>query len=78
MPNRQAQCRNCRHFRNDPHYIETVFKGLSSLSSGFASVRNEDGLCLEHDRYLSANAWCDRFEEADGSQATEPETSTRG
>jgi hypothetical protein len=34
---------------------------LSSLSSAYASVRGEDGLCLLHDRYLGANSCCADF-----------------
>jgi len=36
----QPQCRSCDHFRNDPKYLETVFEGLTSLSSGYGSVRS--------------------------------------
>lgn len=56
-----AKCRNCRHFRNDPAYLEAAIKGLSALSSAYASVRGDDGLCLAHDRYLSADAGCRDF-----------------
>ncbi|HEX9461152.1 MAG TPA: hypothetical protein VGB82_01010 [Alphaproteobacteria bacterium] len=55
------QCRDCRHFRNDPEYLEAVFKGLASLSSAYASVRADDGICLRHDRYLGAGSWCGEF-----------------
>lgn len=57
----QTCCLHCRHFRNAPGYLEDVFKGLPSLSSGYASVRKDDGVCLEHDLYLSAMASCERF-----------------
>jgi hypothetical protein len=60
-PTQQGQCRACAHFRNDAKYLETVFKGLTSLSSGYGSVRAEDGICLRHDRYLSARASCPQF-----------------
>lgn len=60
------QCRDCRHFRNDPEYLETVFKGLASLSSAYASVRADDGICLRHDRYLGAASWCGEFSPATG------------
>jgi hypothetical protein len=56
-----AQCRNCRHFRNDAGYLETVFPGLTSLSSGYGSVRADDGVCLLHDRYLRASSSCASF-----------------
>ena len=52
------QCLNCANFRNDPAYLETVFKGLTSMSSGHASVRADDGVCLHHNLYLSATATC--------------------
>ncbi len=54
-------CGSCRYFRNDPAYLEAAIPGLSSLSSGAASVRADDGLCLLRDRYLSARASCARF-----------------
>ena len=60
MDENAKQCITCRHFRNNPRYLESVYKGLSSLSSGWASVRKDDGICLEHDLYLSASASCDR------------------
>jgi hypothetical protein len=55
------QCRGCRHFRNDAKYLESAFAGLTSLSSGFGSVRADDGICELHDRYLSARSSCDSF-----------------
>ncbi len=58
---RREQCLSCRHFRNDPAYLETVFRGLSSLGSGYGSTRGDDGLCLRHDRYLTAHSWCAEF-----------------
>jgi len=54
-------CRGCVHFRNDPAFIESVFQGLNVMSSAWASVTAEDGLCLRHDRYLSAEASCGEF-----------------
>jgi hypothetical protein len=66
---RQTQdqrCLRCRYFRNAPAYLESVFKGLSTLSSARASVRKDDGICLLKDLYLSADASCEAFEEADG------------
>jgi len=35
------------------------------MSSEHASVRKDDGICAEHDIYLSADQWCERFERAD-------------
>jgi hypothetical protein len=55
----RASCRSCAHFRNDPAYIEATIKGLATMSSAHASVRADDGVCLRHDVYLSAEASCD-------------------
>jgi hypothetical protein len=63
--NRRAekpQCIQCRHFRNSPAFLESVLKGLTTLGSGYGSVRSEDGICLLSDRYLSAHRSCDQFE----------------
>jgi hypothetical protein len=57
----QARCGACAHFRNDAAFLEAAFAGLTSLSSGHASVRGEDGLCLRHDRYLAATSCCGDF-----------------
>ena len=57
-------CIRCRHFRNSPAYLEDTFKGMITLSSGHASVRKDDGICLKHDLYLSASHWCGQFEMA--------------
>jgi hypothetical protein len=58
------RCIYCTHFRNSPAYLEEVFKGMNTMSSGHASVRKDDGICLKNDVYLSANDWCDHFEKA--------------
>jgi len=55
------RCGACGHFRNDPAYLEAAIPGLSCLSSGSASVRADDGLCLRHDRYLGADRCCADF-----------------
>lgn len=57
-------CINCTHFRNSPSYLEHVFKGMNTMSSGHASVRKDDGICLVHDIYLSANNTCNKFQAA--------------
>ncbi len=57
-----ARCGNCIHFRNDPAYLEALFKGLSSLSSAYASVCGGDGHCRRHDRYLGARSVCADFQ----------------
>ena len=57
-PHPLRQCRTCRHFRNDAAFLEKAFPGLSSMSSGYGSVRADDGICLRHDRYLGARSSC--------------------
>jgi hypothetical protein len=58
----KPQCRRCRYFRNAPDFLESVFPGLTTLSSAYGSVRNEDGICLLNDLYLAAHKCCERFE----------------
>jgi hypothetical protein len=57
-----APCFGCRHFVNDPKQIEASIPGLSALSSAYASVRAEAGLCLRLDLFLSPRAECGYFE----------------
>lgn len=56
-----VSCRNCRHFRNDAAFLESAFAGLSTLGSAWGSTRSDDGLCLRHDRHLSAESYCPEF-----------------
>ena len=56
-----ATCGRCEHFENDPTALEKAFPGLTSMCSGFASVRAQDGLCRRHDIYLSAWDSCPSF-----------------
>lgn len=60
--NKEERCLICLHFNNSPEYLESVYKGLTALSSAHASVRKQDGICSLRDMYLSAGGWCDRFE----------------
>jgi hypothetical protein len=53
-----GRCATCSQFRNDPAFIERAMPGLVSMGSAHASVRAEDGVCLRHDRYLSARSSC--------------------
>jgi len=54
-------CGSCRFFHNTPQVLEAALPGLSSLSSGYAAVRLNDGLCSQHDRYVSAASRCARY-----------------
>jgi hypothetical protein len=55
---RPDACAACRHFNGQPLDIEAALPGLSSLSSAYAAVRSDDGLCALHDRYVGASSLC--------------------
>ena len=57
----QGTCRSCAHFRNDPAWLERTLPGLASLSSAYAAVRDEDGLCLAHGRFTGARQVCPTY-----------------
>jgi hypothetical protein len=57
----RACCSLCAHFRDDSNLVEAAMPGLASLSSGHASVRASDGICLRLGRYLSGRAHCVEF-----------------
>ncbi len=61
MSNSGKICRSCVHFQNDPGLIEKTYPSLAVMSSGFASVRDQDGLCDHHQLYLSARDSCSGF-----------------
>jgi hypothetical protein len=56
-----GRCGSCRHFNNDPAFLEAAMPGLTSLSSASACSRANDGLCLRHDRYLGPERSCGDF-----------------
>ena len=35
--------------------------GLTSLSSAYAAVRSQDGICTLHQRYVAATSGCTAF-----------------
>jgi hypothetical protein len=43
--------------------VEAALPGLSSLSSAYAAVRCNDGICAVHERYIAASSICPAFEE---------------
>jgi hypothetical protein len=51
-----ASCRTCRHFSDSAPAIEAAMPGLASLSSAYAAVRSDDGVCGVHHRLIGA-AW---------------------
>jgi hypothetical protein len=61
-PGNSAQtCQQCIHFSNDPSLVEQAYPGLTTMSSGFASVRDRDGFCNHNELYLSARDNCACF-----------------
>jgi hypothetical protein len=58
----EPHCLQCKHFRNSPEDLEAAYGGLKVLSSAYASVRSEDGICLLSDRILSACQCCRLFD----------------
>ncbi len=69
-------CFSCIYFCDDPTMLEQALPGLAVLSSGSASVRAQDGLCLRHDLLINGRRRCTDFSEqpfdrqAVGSRAT--------
>ena len=51
-------CADCRHFRNAPAQLEALLPGLRSLGSAYGSVRDSDGVCELHQRYLRSGSRC--------------------
>ncbi|MFZ3483767.1 hypothetical protein [Sphingomonas sp. 3-13AW] len=60
-PDSQQGCFPCAHFCHDPAHLERALPGLTTLSSGTASVRAQDGLCLHHDRIINGRQRCAAF-----------------
>jgi hypothetical protein len=54
----ELRCAGCRHFNRDAAELEALLPGLRTLSSAYAAVRSEDGLCSLHDRYVAAYSHC--------------------
>jgi len=54
-------CQNCANFQNDPAILEALYPGLKIMSSGYACVRDRDGICTHHQLYLSALDSCPDF-----------------
>ena len=55
-------CLNCKFFNNEPDRVEQAFPGLTALSSAYASVRADAGLCSRHDLFLSPWHQCQDFQ----------------
>jgi hypothetical protein len=60
-PVNSPSCFECRHFEHAPAQVEAALPGLSSLSSAYAAVRCDDGLCAVHARYVASSSVCPAF-----------------
>ena len=69
-------CLDCSQFISAPLDIEAALPGLASLSSAYAAVRANDGLCMLHDRYVAGSSVCAQFR-APVREAHSASTSTR-
>ena len=56
-------CAGCTYFQDGGAAVEAAFPGLSAMSSGYASVRGDDGLCTLRDLYLPGGDLCGLFVE---------------
>jgi len=56
-----AACAHCAHFVSAPLELEAQIPGLRTMSSGFASVLGDDGVCRHHQCLVSARARCAEF-----------------
>jgi hypothetical protein len=53
-----ASCAGCHHFVNRPAELESLLPGMNTLGSAYGAVRDGDGLCQHHQRYLRATCLC--------------------
>ena len=60
----RPQCAQCESFRGTAKDLEALLPGLTSLSSAYASVRSDDGICIRHDRFVGARSCCADFSPA--------------
>lgn len=54
-------CLDCELFDNDPRSLESIFRNLRILCSGYASVRGDSGLCGYDDRFRMPRTACEHF-----------------
>lgn len=60
-PAASPSCLTCKYFQHAPAHLEAALPGLSSLSSAYAAVRGDDGICAVHQRYVTASSVCQAF-----------------
>ena len=57
-----ASCAGCHHFVTGPAELESLLPGMNTLGSAYGSVRDSDGLCQHHQRYLRATCLCPQYQ----------------
>jgi hypothetical protein len=57
-------CGSCRHLRRAGHELEAELPQLRTMSSAYAAVRADDGLCGVHHRYVTSYYGCSAYEAA--------------
>jgi len=65
----RPRCDRCESFRANAKDLEGLLPGLTSLSSGDASVRSDDGICMRHERFVGARSCCNNFSPISSSQS---------
>jgi hypothetical protein len=55
-------CLDCNYFNNEPGNVEESFPGLTALSSAYASVRADAGICSLHELFIAPWARCRDFQ----------------
>lgn len=58
----EKHCGQCVHFRNDPAWLEQALPGFNVMSSAYASVRQQDGICALHEVMCNTKQSCASFE----------------
>jgi len=59
-----VSCAGCRYFMDRSAELESLLPGLNTLGSAYGSVRDNDGLCQRHQRYLRATCRCPEHQAA--------------
>jgi hypothetical protein len=59
-------CSSCRHFRRAADELEAELPHLRTLSSAYAAVRSDDGLCGVHNRYVASYYVCAAYQSVAG------------
>jgi hypothetical protein len=59
---RERCCERCAHLIGDAAAFEAALPGILILSSGQGESRGDQGLCRIHQRLVTREMTCDRFE----------------